>query len=459
MGDSSNSSGSGSSDDGGGRGSEWEVVSLSLSSHSLLSASTSLDTTGGGAATGTGNGGGDAPFATALNSAYFLCSPKASSPEAPLNQRPSSSNVEEEEEGELLSSIPEPDADADETKKKKTKEEQMAVASEVPAELLGAEESLPLATTTKEVSQQQEEEEDVEQQHRQHGRDALFPVARSWASRMQELSGTDWLEPMAPAVDYEQDEMGSASILYGLSSDSKAVGAEPDFGGQAAAGPLLGSCLSSPSSPTIVSRTNSMRLVLGEEAFEGQVLDGGDDGSELPPPLAACLVEAEDVPSLAGLLEREIFRVDPGFEFVPDSGVAAAGVDDGQKKMEAEEEEDGDTQKSAPFVGDGCCDDEQQTYEAWWKRQAVLWCMQARQANTLWSIALAVTVMGLVILGHRWQHERCQNQQLRLQLCSKDEKISQLVFQIARLKEALSGRRRVPVLRTSSSFSSFLDRL
>jgi hypothetical protein len=162
-----------------------------------------LDNTGGGAATGTGTGGGDAPFATALNSAYFLCSPKASSPEAPQNQRPSSSNVEEEEEeeeeGELLSSIPEPDADADEKKKKKTKEEQMAVASEVPAELLGAEESLPLATTTKEVSQQEEEEEDVEQQHQQHGRDALFPVARSCASRMQELSGMDWLEPMAPA--------------------------------------------------------------------------------------------------------------------------------------------------------------------------------------------------------------------------------------------------------------------
>jgi hypothetical protein len=167
-----------------------------------------LDTTGGGAATGTGNGGGDAPFATALNSAYFLCSPKASSPEAPLNQRASSSNVEEEEEeeeGELLSSIPEPDADADEKKKKKkkkkTKEEQMAVASEVPAELLDAEESFPLATTTKEVSQQEEEEEeeDVEQQHQRHGRDALFPVARSCASRMQELSGMDWLEPMAPA--------------------------------------------------------------------------------------------------------------------------------------------------------------------------------------------------------------------------------------------------------------------
>jgi hypothetical protein len=56
-----------------------EVVSLFLSSHSLLSTSTSLDNTGGGAATGTGNGGGDVPFATALNSAYFLCSPTTSS--------------------------------------------------------------------------------------------------------------------------------------------------------------------------------------------------------------------------------------------------------------------------------------------------------------------------------------------------------------------------------------------
>jgi hypothetical protein len=77
--------------------------------------------------------------------------------------------------------------------------------------------------------------------------------------------------------------------------------------------------------------------------------------------------------------------------------------------------------------------------------------MQARQANTLWSIALAATVMGLVILGHRWQHERCQNQQLRLQLCSKDEKISHLTFQLAHLKEAMLGHRRVPVLRSSST--------
>jgi len=51
----------------------------------------------------------------------------------------------------------------------------------------------------------------------------------------------------------------------------------------------------------------------------------------------------------------------------------------------------------------------------------VVYARQAQQATALWSIALAAAVMGLVILGHQWQHEHCQNQQLQLQLCSKDE--------------------------------------
>jgi hypothetical protein len=76
---------------------------------------------------------------------------------------------------------------------------------------------------------------------------------------------------------------------------------------------------------------------------------------------------------------------------------------------------------SATLLGDGCY--EQHTCETWWKQcRGILWCMQAQQATALWSIALAAAVMGLVILGHQWQHEHCQNQQLQLQLCSKDEK-------------------------------------
>jgi hypothetical protein len=60
--------------------------------------------------------------------------------------------------------------------------------------------------------------------------------------------------------------------------------------------------------------------------------------------------------------------------------------------------------------------------ETWWNKQGVY----GRQASTYWSIALAAAVMGLVILGHRWQYERRQNHQLRLRLCAKEEVIDHI---------------------------------
>ncbi|CAM6066405.1 unnamed protein product [Sphagnum tenellum] len=81
--------------------------------------------------------------------------------------------------------------------------------------------------------------------------------------------------------------------------------------------------------------------------------------------------------------------------------------------------------------------------------------MPAQQATTLWFIALTAAVMGLVILGHEWQHERCQNQQLQLQLNSKDEKISHLTSQVVRLREAMLGYCRVQVLCSSSVYHTF----
>eukprot|EP01018_Ginkgo_biloba_P031937 Gb_37759 [translate_table: standard] len=55
--------------------------------------------------------------------------------------------------------------------------------------------------------------------------------------------------------------------------------------------------------------------------------------------------------------------------------------------------------------------------EAWWKRQA----SSLGQSNKLWSIAVAAALMGIVVLGQRWQYERWQNHQIRLQLRAKEE--------------------------------------
>lgn len=90
--------------------------------------------------------------------------------------------------------------------------------------------------------------------------------------------------------------------------------------------------------------------------------------------------------------------------------------------------------------------DEDFRCDGWWKRQTA----SLTEPNTLWSIAVATALLGIVYLGQRWQHERWNNKQLRLQLCAKDEKISELLYQVSRLKEVASGRRKVTVVRNGS---------
>ncbi|CAK9857362.1 unnamed protein product [Sphagnum jensenii] len=77
-----------------------------------------------------------------------------------------------------------------------------------------------------------------------------------------------------------------------------------------------------------------------------------------------------------------------------------------------------------------------------------------RKRATAW-IFLPVNSIFFTHNCHQWQHEHCQNQQLQLQLCSKDEKISHLTYQVACLREAMLGHRRVPVLRSSSVYHTF----
>eukprot|EP00249_Psilotum_nudum_P018328 c26752_g1_i1 orf=452-1327(-) len=94
----------------------------------------------------------------------------------------------------------------------------------------------------------------------------------------------------------------------------------------------------------------------------------------------------------------------------------------------------------------------------WWKRQASLLQARTQETNTFWSIAWTATVMGIVVvLGYRWQRERSQNQELRLQLSAKDAELSSLLHQFNRLKEVVNGRHQVPVARMSPGSSLISD--
>ncbi|MED6205357.1 hypothetical protein PIB30_016944 [Stylosanthes scabra] len=89
---------------------------------------------------------------------------------------------------------------------------------------------------------------------------------------------------------------------------------------------------------------------------------------------------------------------------------------------------------------------------AWWKRRAASLYAHAKETSTFWSVFIAAAVMGLVMLGHRWQQERA----LQLKWLSvNDEARSRVLVPIYRLKDAIiGGHRRGSLIRGGSSGES-----
>ncbi|KAJ7007687.1 ATG8-interacting protein 2-like [Populus alba x Populus x berolinensis] len=83
--------------------------------------------------------------------------------------------------------------------------------------------------------------------------------------------------------------------------------------------------------------------------------------------------------------------------------------------------------------------------DAWWKRRVASLHAHAKEANAFWSIFVAAAVMGIVILGQRWQQERWQ-------AIINNEKSGRILGPIARLKDVIvGGHRRGSFIRGSTS--------
>ncbi|XP_027349081.1 ATG8-interacting protein 1 [Abrus precatorius] len=90
---------------------------------------------------------------------------------------------------------------------------------------------------------------------------------------------------------------------------------------------------------------------------------------------------------------------------------------------------------------------------AWWKRRAASLYAHAKEANAFWSVFIAATVMGLVMLGQRWQQERAL--QLKWQISLNDEARNKVLAPIFRLKDVIvGGHRRGSLIRGSTSGES-----
>ncbi|KAF3335749.1 hypothetical protein FCM35_KLT20256 [Carex littledalei] len=59
--------------------------------------------------------------------------------------------------------------------------------------------------------------------------------------------------------------------------------------------------------------------------------------------------------------------------------------------------------------------------EGWWKNQVLTVYKNVKEATTMWSVFWAAALVGIAIVGQRWQREKLQIQQLKLQFRINNE--------------------------------------
>ncbi|KAJ8748968.1 hypothetical protein K2173_013406 [Erythroxylum novogranatense] len=105
-----------------------------------------------------------------------------------------------------------------------------------------------------------------------------------------------------------------------------------------------------------------------------------------------------------------------------------------------------DGSHSAEATKEGTYDRPSVPTDAWWKRRAASVYSHAKDANAFWSIFIAAAVMGLVIIGQRWQQERWQTN-------VNNERSGRLLGPVYRLRDVLVGGHRRGSFITGSASS------
>nr|CAD1820989.1 unnamed protein product [Ananas comosus var. bracteatus] len=90
--------------------------------------------------------------------------------------------------------------------------------------------------------------------------------------------------------------------------------------------------------------------------------------------------------------------------------------------------------------------------KAWWKRQVEFLYSKAKETNTFWSVFVAAALVGIVVLGRRWQREKLQLQQLKLQFNISNER-SFMAVPFSRFKAMLvAGNQHRPLMQGDAAF-------
>ncbi|XWS24685.1 hypothetical protein CRYUN_Cryun27aG0004100 [Craigia yunnanensis] len=85
----------------------------------------------------------------------------------------------------------------------------------------------------------------------------------------------------------------------------------------------------------------------------------------------------------------------------------------------------------------------------WWKVPFELLRYCVFKVSPVWSLSVAAAVMGFVILGRRLYKMKQKSRSLQLKVTMDEKKVSQFMTRAARLNEAFSVVRRIPIIRPS----------
>ncbi|KAL1357916.1 hypothetical protein HN51_009752 [Arachis hypogaea] len=122
---------------------------------------------------------------------------------------------------------------------------------------------------------------------------------------------------------------------------------------------------------------------------------------------------------------------------------------DAKTEAHVNKEEDEEEQQGKEIAKE----EEEETRVAWWKVPLEVFKYWVVRVSPIpaWSlsVAAAAAFFGLVILGRRLYKMKRKTQSLKLNVALDDKKASQLMGRVARLNEAFSVVRRVPIVRPS----------
>ncbi|CAN1199595.1 hypothetical protein LINPERHAP2_LOCUS44890 [Linum perenne] len=111
----------------------------------------------------------------------------------------------------------------------------------------------------------------------------------------------------------------------------------------------------------------------------------------------------------------------------------------------------GNDSDSSSIVEAVDCEEEEEEKKkqvvAWWKVPLELLKFCVFRVSPVWTFSMAAAVMGFVILGRRLYNMKRKAKSLQLKVIVDDKKVSQFMSRAARLNEAFSVARRVPIVR------------